>query len=493
MKFSIITQTNRIKMSVLSENRADEATQQMRYAAVEGKNVLFITCFLAKLLYDRDLPMLKKVAAMKPNIHMVFGNTEDDEGLAQKFRDDGILTGEAIFADMSDDEKAGPNIAEACKATGVHFDAIFSPYEHAMFLVGEVGELLNIPCNPGTAYSAARDKRLARQVCEEKGVQTPRFGKVESASEIEAMVERIGLPLILKPSSGASSDGVYKCNTLEDVYKHFERVHGELTEAKYMAWNPGCEMVVLLEAYIDGDEFDVDVLMWEGECVYANAIDNWPTHEPYFMEEGSNCPSTYTGEKLESLHQYSIDCVKALGFVSGLFHVETKYSHIKDTPLLIEVNPRMGGGHTHLYHNEVWGVDLFTEFFMCSIGIPVNPPRAAVPNCAMGDFDIICAKTGIMQNVTWMDHLKENPSVVAYKVFAEEGDEVIGYDTEIPQWLGHYLVKSDDVHKTIKILKDLIPTFEPPIMEKKNRRPSTGRGIRRFSTAGAEGAAMIEN
>lgn len=44
-------------------------------------------------------------------------------------------------------------------------------------------------------------------------------------------------------------------------------------------WNPGCETVVLAEEYIDGDEFDVDILMWEGKMVYAKAVDNvWGSH-----------------------------------------------------------------------------------------------------------------------------------------------------------------------------------------------------------------------
>lgn len=39
-------------------------------------------------------------------------------------------------------------------------------------------------------------------------------------------------------------------------------------------WNPGCDVVVLVEEYIDGDEFDVDVLMWDGKPVYASVVDN---------------------------------------------------------------------------------------------------------------------------------------------------------------------------------------------------------------------------
>jgi hypothetical protein len=71
-------------------------------------------------------------------------------------QEDGLITGEALWADISDDTKAGQNIAEAAKASGIKFDCIFSPYEHAMALVGEVGEILGLPCNPMSAYSGTK-------------------------------------------------------------------------------------------------------------------------------------------------------------------------------------------------------------------------------------------------------------------------------------------------------------------------------------------------
>jgi carnosine synthase len=43
--------------------------------------------------------------------------------------------------------------------------------------------------------------------------------------------------------------------------------------------------------YLDGDEVDCDLVIWDGKCTYGAVTDNWPTIEPYFNETGSNCPS----------------------------------------------------------------------------------------------------------------------------------------------------------------------------------------------------------
>lgn len=64
---------------------SDDETQRRRIEAVKGKNVLFITCFLAKYLYDRDLPQLKRIASWGPNLHMVFGTSADDRAAKRRF------------------------------------------------------------------------------------------------------------------------------------------------------------------------------------------------------------------------------------------------------------------------------------------------------------------------------------------------------------------------------------------------------------------------
>lgn len=55
---------------------------------------------------------------------------------------------------------------------------------------------------------------------------------------------------------------------------HFTILRADMMVNPTFNWNPGCEVVVLVEEYIDGDEFDVDVLMWQGNPVYANVVDN---------------------------------------------------------------------------------------------------------------------------------------------------------------------------------------------------------------------------
>ena len=53
------------------------------------------------------------------------------------------------------------------------------------------------------------------------------------------------------------------------------------------------ELTFMMEQYLDGPEVDVDVVLnAEGDVVYGNVTDNWPTIEPYFNETGKLPSST---------------------------------------------------------------------------------------------------------------------------------------------------------------------------------------------------------
>lgn len=49
-------------------------------------------------------------------------------------------------------------------------------------------------------------------------------------------------------------------------------------------WSQGTEM--LLEEYYDGDEFDIDIVLSNGDVVYVKVSDNWACCEPWFQETG---------------------------------------------------------------------------------------------------------------------------------------------------------------------------------------------------------------
>lgn len=110
-------------------------------------------------------------------------------------------------------------------------------------------ETLKIPyTGSGVLGSAlALDKMRSKQVWVSMNLATPDFMPVENADDCEAAVNKLGLPLIVKPVLEGSSIGMSKVETHEQMIPAFEK-------AKQSA---GC---IIAERWIDGSEYTASIL-----------------------------------------------------------------------------------------------------------------------------------------------------------------------------------------------------------------------------------------
>ncbi|MCX7141366.1 MAG: D-alanine--D-alanine ligase [Proteobacteria bacterium] len=110
-------------------------------------------------------------------------------------------------------------------------------------------ELLGIPyTGSGVLASAlAMDKWRTKLVWQAAGVSTPRYELLTPASDLKAVVARLGLPLMVKPANEGSSIGMSKVVAASG-----------LDEAYALAAN--YDPVVLAEQFIEGVELTAGVL-----------------------------------------------------------------------------------------------------------------------------------------------------------------------------------------------------------------------------------------
>eukprot|EP00123_Amoebidium_parasiticum_P004540 comp15830_c0_seq1/m.13136 comp15830_c0_seq1/g.13136 ORF comp15830_c0_seq1/g.13136 comp15830_c0_seq1/m.13136 type:complete len:482 (-) comp15830_c0_seq1:21-1466(-) len=440
--------------------------------SVRGKRVLVITCFLTPHLFDSSINCFKSAVHADATLFVVVPTDKDGAIIREAFLKAKLCTEfNFISVDISNPTSAGQRIVDAVNIAQVSVDGVFSVWEHAMPLVGEVSELLGLPGNSKASYCAARNKCTTRALCSNRGLRTPRFSKVNSREDIASAAEKVGFPLVLKPSCGMASDGVYRCDSLPEVYARFDAVQQRLNSTTLLSYNPGCvDSGVLLEEYLPGFEYDIDMVLSQGEVVYSNIVDNWTTVEPTFMETGSNCPSVLPLNEQSELKSYTAECISALGFQQGCFHVEVRYSaptpfRPQGEPVLVEINPRIGGGRTPLFHKEVYGVDLFQCQFLVACGVPLpSLQNVTEPVCALADYEICAPKTGVVLHERWLDHLKQHPDVICTKTYKRAGTGVLGYDTGIPEWIGMFLVRAEYPEDAIDLIENMLDTIQPPIL-----------------------------
>mmetsp|Transcript_51644 Transcript_51644/g.109731 ORF Transcript_51644/g.109731 Transcript_51644/m.109731 type:complete len:631 (+) Transcript_51644:91-1983(+) len=354
-------------------------------------------------------------------------------------------------------------------------DGIATFVELSVPLVSRLAERLGLPGHRPSSVDNARNKHATRACLKAAGLPTPRNLLIKTPEDVEKAIEQVGFPAVLKPSSGAASLGVKKVESAADIKEAYQEIIDELktlvvTSGALVKGDPKTQGVdasniidlsVLCEQYLDGGEVDVDVVFSQGECRYAAVADNGPTMEPYFNETWAASPSLLPKSEQKQLQDLGVECVKALGFTSGVFHVECKMT--STGPQLIEVNARMGGGQVFECNLRTWGVDLVEETYFAALGIPSAPPVPKQPLCAVAYCYVNAPKSGVVKDLSKLEAILKREGVVWAKPLVQVGAEVVGPEKGLPTWLCDLFVTGSTAKGALKFLQDIEAEMPVPV------------------------------
>lgn len=176
------------------------------------------------------------------------------------------------------------------------------------------------------ASAIAMDKVRSKHLFRAAGIPTPDYSVVKSRDEASVAAEKVGFPLIIKPSGQGSSVGMSKV---------FERA--ELNEAVEVALQYGD--TALLETCVAGDEFTVAVL--QGRALPSIRIVTPRVFYDYRAKYESDrteyiCRGTETEEEEAAYAELAVAAFTELG-CTGWGRVDFMTGADKQ-PLVLEVN-----------------------------------------------------------------------------------------------------------------------------------------------------------
>jgi len=341
--------------------------------------------------------------------------------------------------------------------------------------VARLCEKLGLPGHRPAAVDSARNKHATRAALKAAGLPTPKNFLIKKVAEVAEAGKTVGFPAVLKPASGAASLGVKKVVDPSALLSTYEEIVAELktlvvSSGALVKGDPNSntgvdasniiDLSVIMEQYLDGAEVDVDVVMSCGEYQYAAVADNGPTMEPYFNETWAVCPSLLPKDRQRELKDLGVASVKALGFTSGVFHVECKAT--STGPQLIEVNARMGGGQVFECNLRTWGVDLVEETLFAALGIPSRPVVPKQPLSAVAYAYVNAPVSGKAESLSKLEAVLKRPGVVWAKPLVKVGAEVVGPEKGLPTWLCDLFVTRPTAKEALDFLhgleaEDLVP------------------------------------
>ncbi|MDC3412994.1 ATP-grasp domain-containing protein [Aquibacillus sp. 3ASR75-11] len=228
------------------------------------------------------------------------------------------------------------------------FDSVVSFTEYGLESAAFIKEKLNLLGNPLKPISLTRDKVEMREFLKykETKIKTIGFAECFNLNDLEHASRNLNYPLIIKPSKGAGSEGVVYINS-----------PNELIEA--WTWASKYDSPLILEEFIDGDEFSIESISFNGIHTVIAITKKQTTGAPNFIEVGHVLPAPIENEKKLLIEEAVIDFLQAIGHKIGPCHTEVKIN--SQGIFIIEAQTRVGGDRIWEMVELAKGYDLITE------------------------------------------------------------------------------------------------------------------------------------
>ncbi|WP_244972970.1 ATP-grasp domain-containing protein [Pseudomonas edaphica] len=324
-------------------------------------------------------------------------------------------------------------------------------------IVAQASRRLGLVHSDPLAIAACNNKFLMRRALKKLGVRSVPFALCNNEQQLREGAEQVGYPLIAKPPFGGASAFIKKCSDwaqLRSHYAHFLADHASAAYADFYGcahtlpeddgqrreYLPGRSL--LLEGFIPGIEGSVECVV-AGEQVHALLI-----NEKLMLTERSGTvlenllispPTSFTDAQCEQIRQYAVECLRAVGLTNAVVHFEFRMTDAG--PVVIEINPRVGGLYVNAAFRDLAGIDPYQLYLSLLLGEPgVNAQldagarQVAQASQHYSMLAIYPEHSGHFKGIEGLEWLAQQPAVLEYAQ-QESGHSI---DADIEE---HYLLK----------------------------------------------------
>ena len=199
---------------------------------------------------------------------------------------------------------------------------------------------------------AAEDRELFDEILEQTGIPRAAGGTVFTAEEAKAVANRLGYPVLVRPSYVLGGQGMQIAISDAEI-EEFMAVINQYTQ----------EHPILVDKYLMGKELEVDAVCDGTDILIPGIMEHIERTGVHSGDSISVYPAPTVSDKVkETIAEYSRRLAKAL-HVIGLINIQ--FISVGDEVYVIEVNPR--SSRTVPYIRKVTGipiVDLASEVIM---------------------------------------------------------------------------------------------------------------------------------
>ena len=313
-----------------------------------------------------------------------------------------------------------------------------------LVMMARIAKELNLPFYSVETAKWSTDKYQMKQRFILGGVPCAQGRLIHNADEAKDLY----FPVICKPRDNSGSRGVKLCRNLVELQ---ECVDEALQYSKLDT--------VLVEEFIEGREFSIESLHYDGNSEVIQFTEKETTEFPYNVELGHKQPANLTERQKQSIRDIIVKIGKALKFENCPSHTELKINN--RGIFVIETSPRLGGDFiTSTLTPLSTGINLEDQLLHIALGEKVDTTTGRVEK-ASGVCFFSYPKGKVMSLSDEIAKVSSWPKISNFDLRLKVGDIIKPITSSLNRY-GQFIVWSnntEDVNELLSMYKERIRTL----------------------------------
>jgi biotin carboxylase len=345
------------------------------------------------------------------------------------------------------DDISKPQQTKTKKISGIqcmHIACVLATDDSCVELCSRIAKFLGLAQNSAAAALLTRRKDLAREALSKAGCNTPEYQivAIDDSSPASLAIE---YPVVVKPIALSASRGVIRADNDTDYIAATGRIDTILEATGQQGF---ARQHLLVESYIDGDEYAIEGFIIDGKFKLLTIFDKpEPLTGPYFEETYYLTPTRLDARQKDELVDEVANCCAAYGLQHGPVHAEARLS--ATGPILLELAARTIGGQCGqlIEFSLQQKLEELVIRGMCGL-----LPQANAAAGSAGVLMIPITDAGILQRIEGLTAALQTDYVRDIEIHINPGYELIPLP-EGASYLGFIFAQAPDFEQTYAALK----------------------------------------
>lgn len=306
-----------------------------------------------------------------------------------------------------------------------------------LVMMARIAKELGLPFYSEETAQISTDKFKMKECFRKAGIPSANGRLIKSIDEVEGLF----YPVILKPRDNSGSRGVILCNNKVELEAAFNEA------MQYTRLDS-----VLVEEFIEGQEYSIEGLHYNGRSEVIQFTEKKTTPFPYNVELGHIQPANLTEEQRNQIRKIIADIGVALGFENCPSHTELKIN--ERGIFIIETSPRLGGDYiTSTLTPLSTGINLEDQLLNIATGTPVDTITGRVERASSVHF--FSFPEGTVTSIdSQIEKIKDMQGVEQFEFKLKEGDKVNKITSSLNRY-GQFIVSGTSTSDVIEVMNNV--------------------------------------